>query len=181
MTLQPVLIPVDDSMMRSSFCFIPEKKRFERAIASGELSKMIERWDPWWLRPSARTIYLGREGTQLVQPITKEEEKAASLYSEGNQASEIPPGPETPLPPLSKLSSKEPSPLLAVHLVDILYSYCFTLRLYNGDWQSDAIGSVSVVLTVSSVLGQGGHLATVSDNFAGRPWSLIMHMLISAL
>jgi hypothetical protein len=25
-----------------------EKKRFQRAVASGELSKLIEAWDPWW-------------------------------------------------------------------------------------------------------------------------------------
>ncbi|XWS61555.1 hypothetical protein CRYUN_Cryun07bG0135300 [Craigia yunnanensis] len=35
---------------------LEEKKRFQRAVASGELSKMIEPWDPWWLKPVARTI-----------------------------------------------------------------------------------------------------------------------------
>ncbi|KAF3434212.1 hypothetical protein FNV43_RR25315 [Rhamnella rubrinervis] len=143
---------------------VEERKRFQRAVASGELSKMIEPWDPWWLRPSARTISLGKEGTQLVQPLAKQE---ASMLTENdpqsNQASEIPPGPETPLPPVSKLSSTQPSPLLAVHLVDIIYSYCFTLRLYNGDWQSDAIGSAMVMLSVSSVLGQGGQPETVLE------------------
>ncbi|KAL6175255.1 hypothetical protein ACLB2K_051897 [Fragaria x ananassa] len=75
-------------------------------------------------------------------------------------ASEIPLGPDTPLPPLSKLSSAKPSPFLAVHLVDIIYSYCFALRLYNGVWQSDATGSAMVVLSVSSALGQGGQPET---------------------
>lgn len=143
---------------------VEERKRFQRAVASGELSKMIEPWDPWWLRPSARTISLSKEGTQLVQPLAKQE---ASLLTENdpesNQTSEIPPGPETPLPPVSELSSTQPSPLLAVHLVDIIYSYTFTLRLYNGDWQSDAIGSAMVVLSVSSVLGQGGQPETVLE------------------
>ncbi|PRQ16428.1 hypothetical protein RchiOBHm_Chr7g0184121 [Rosa chinensis] len=82
---------------------------------------------------------------------------------ESSQASEIPPGPETPLPPLSKLSSAKPSPFLAVHLVDIIYSYCFALSLYNSDWQSDATGSAMVVLSVSSVLGQGGQPETVLE------------------
>ncbi|GMP96764.1 hypothetical protein CsSME_00045265 [Camellia sinensis var. sinensis] len=112
-----------------------EKKHFQRAVASGELSKLIEPWEPWWLKPSARTISLSREGTRLVQPLAKQE----------------------------TLSSTEPSPLLAVHLVDIIYSYCFTLRLYNGDWQSDPIGSATVVLSVSSVLGQGGQPETVLE------------------
>ncbi|XP_062146496.1 uncharacterized protein LOC133854353 [Alnus glutinosa] len=143
---------------------VEEKKRFQRALASGELSKMIEPWDPWWLKPSARTISLSKEGTQLVQPLDKKE-ALVSLQEdlESNQSSEIPPGPESPLPPVSKLSSTEPSPMLAVHLVDILYSYCFTLRLYNGDWQSDAVGSAMVVLSVSAILGQGGQPETVLE------------------
>ena len=43
------------------------------------------------------------------------------------------------------------SPLLAIHLVDVLYSYCFTLRR---EWQSDSLGAATMVLSVSSVLGQ---------------------------
>ncbi|PWA95769.1 HIT-type Zinc finger family protein [Artemisia annua] len=134
-----------------------EKKHFQRTVASGELSKLIEPWEPWWLKPSARTISLSPEGTQRVQPITNEE--ADPL----NKTYEVPPGPETALPPISKLTSTEPSPLLAIHLVDILYSYCFTLRLYNGDWESDPVGSTTVVLSISSVLGQNGQPETVSE------------------
>ncbi|CAL0318573.1 unnamed protein product [Lupinus luteus] len=139
---------------------LEEKKRFQRAIAYGDLSKMIKPWDPWWSKPSARKIRLSREGTQLVQPLS-EQELPDDIGS--NESTDIPFGPETPLPPLSTLSSKEPSPLLTVHLVDILYSYCFTLRLYNGDWRSDALGSVMVVLNVSLVLGQGGQPETVLE------------------
>ncbi|KAK9072107.1 hypothetical protein SSX86_008539 [Deinandra increscens subsp. villosa] len=134
-----------------------EKKRFQRAVASGELSKLIEPWEPWWLKPSARTISLSREGTQLVQPITKHEPDLS------DHTHEVPPGPETALPPVKKLSASEPSPLLAIHLVDILYSYCFTLRLYNGDWESDPVDSAMVVLNISLVLGQSGQPETVSE------------------
>lgn len=139
---------------------LEEKKRFHRAIAYGELSKMIKPWDPWWSKPSARKICLSKEGTQLVQPLSEQE---LLDDAESDEVREVPLGPETPLPPLSRLSSKEPSPLLTVHLVDILYSYCFTLRLYNGDWRSDALGSVMVVLSVSSVLGQGAQPETVLE------------------
>ncbi|XP_027361106.1 zinc finger HIT domain-containing protein 2 isoform X2 [Abrus precatorius] len=139
---------------------LEEKKRFHRAIAYGELSKMIKPWDPWWSKPSARKIRLSKEGTRLVQPLPVQE----SLDDIGSdESSGIPLGPEIPLPPLCKLSSKEPSPLLTVHLIDILYSYCFTLRLYNGDWRSDALGSVIVTLSVSSVLGQGMQPETVQE------------------
>ncbi|KAA8526105.1 hypothetical protein F0562_007795 [Nyssa sinensis] len=141
-----------------------EKKYFQRAVASGELSKLIEPWDPWWLKPSARTISLSQQGTQLVQPLVKQETVVSTQDDmENDQSHDIPPGPETPLPPVSKLSSTEPSPLLAVHLVDIIYSYCFTLRLYNGDWQSDALGSAMVILSISSVMGQSGQPETVLE------------------
>ncbi|KAK4848723.1 hypothetical protein QYF36_016551 [Acer negundo] len=141
-----------------------EKKLFQRAMASGELSKMIEPWEPWWLKPSARTISLSKQGTQLVQPVPKQEASVPSDEDlESNESGEIPPGPETPLHPVSKLSSTEPSPLLAVHLVDIIYSYCFTLRVYNGDWQSDALGSALMVLSVSSVLGHGEQPETIRE------------------
>lgn len=135
---------------------LEEKKRFQRAIASGELSKRIEPWDPWWLKPSARTLSLTQEGTQLIQPLDRQETVSSS-------PSDIPPGPETPLPSVKNLTSTKPSPLLDCHLIDILYSYCFTLRLYNGDWQSDGIGSAMVVLSVSSVLGQSGQPKSISE------------------
>ncbi|XP_015896354.2 uncharacterized protein LOC107430077 [Ziziphus jujuba] len=160
-TIQKVLSGVQVSFDDLS---VEERKRFKRAVASGELSKMIEPWDAWWLRPAAKTISLSKEGTQLVQPLAEQEASILPQNDrESNQASEIPPGPESPLPPVSKLISTEPSPFLAVHLVDIVYSYCFTLRLYNGDWQSDALGSAMVVLGVSSVLGQGGQPETVLE------------------
>lgn len=141
-----------------------EKKRFQRAVASGELSKLIEPWEPWWLKLSARTISLSREGAQLVQPLSNEETVTATQHGlESDPAHDIPPGPEMPLPPINKLSSTEPSPLLAVHLIDIIYTYCFTLRLYNGDWQSDPVGASMVVLSVSSVLCEGGQPESVSE------------------
>lgn len=131
-----------------------EVKQFQRAVASGELSKMIEPWNPWWKQPAARTISLAPDGTQLIRPLQEQEESTFN---------EIPPGAETPIPPLSQLSSANPSPLLTVHLVDIIYSYCFTLRLYNGDWHSDPLGAATEVLTISAVLGDSGRPETVRE------------------
>ncbi|XP_019169832.1 PREDICTED: zinc finger HIT domain-containing protein 2 [Ipomoea nil] len=136
-----------------------EQKRYQKAIASGELSKLIKPWEPWWTKQSAKYISLGQDGTQLVQPISKEE----SDDIESEPLHDIPPGPESPLPSVSKLSVATPSPLLAVHLVDIVYSYCFTLRIYNGDWQSDPTGSATVLLSVSSVMGEGAKPETVLE------------------
>lgn len=80
--------------------------------------------------------------------------------------SEIPVGPESPLQPLKQLMRGEPSPLLAVHVIDVLYSYCFTLRLYNGDWHSDPQGASTVALSMSKVLGDVGRPETVTEALA---------------
>ncbi|XP_022736381.1 zinc finger HIT domain-containing protein 2-like [Durio zibethinus] len=142
---------------------LEEKKRFQRALASGELSKMIEPWDPWWLKPAARKICLGKDGARLIQPMANQEALVSPEDVESKESSGIPLGPETTLPSLCKLISTDPSPLLAIHLVDIVYSYCFTLRVYNGDWQSDAIGSAMMILSISCVLGQAGQPETVRE------------------
>lgn len=146
---------------------VTEKKLFQRAVASGELSKLIEPWEPWWLKPSAKTINLSPNGTQLIQQLTDYKTSTSPEDDNNdlkiNQPCETPSGPTTPLTPVRNLISTEPSPLLAFHLADILYSYCFTLRLYNGDWQSDALGSSMVVLSVSSVLGHNRQPETVLE------------------
>ncbi|KAH7846224.1 hypothetical protein Vadar_011420 [Vaccinium darrowii] len=113
-----------------------EKKRFRRAVASGELSKLIEPWEPWWLKPSARKISLSREGTRLVEPLSDEEESVTSPQHgpESDPAHDIPPGPETPLPSINKLSATEPSPLLAVHLLDIIYAYSLLFHPSTLQW-----------------------------------------------
>ncbi|PRQ16429.1 hypothetical protein RchiOBHm_Chr7g0184131 [Rosa chinensis] len=67
-TIQKVLAGPEVSF---DYLSAEEKKLFQRAVASGELSKTIKPWDPWWLKPSARTISFSKEGTQLIQPLAK--------------------------------------------------------------------------------------------------------------
>ncbi|XP_066346059.1 uncharacterized protein [Miscanthus floridulus] len=143
-----------------------EIKRFRQALSSGELSKMIEPWTPWWKKPSARSISLGPDGSQLIRQVNTEDTAISYPDPKTDQEAsinEIPEGPESPLPSLKQLTRTEPSPLLAVHLVDILYSYCFTLRLYNGDWHSDPLGASTVALSMSKVMGQDAKPETVPE------------------
>lgn len=144
-----------------------EIKKFQRAIANGELSKLIQPWNPWWRKPSATSISLGPHGNQLVKPLDEEENHDFPFSSsESSGISEAPAGPENPLPPIHLLSRAEPSPLLPVHLIDIVYSYCFTLWLYNGDWHFDPLGAAMAVLAVSSVLSSDSRPETVSEALA---------------
>ena len=50
----------------------------------------------------------------------------------------LPCAPEGGLPTLSSLTKATPSPLLQWQLLDILYSYVFVMRLYNGEYSIDA-------------------------------------------
>ena len=49
----------------------------------------------------------------------------------------LPAAPKTPLPLLASLTKAVPSPLLQWQLLDILYTYCFIMRFYNGEPHSD--------------------------------------------
>ena len=83
-----------------------EKKHFQRAVASGELSKLIKPWEPWWSKPSAKYISLGQDGTQLVQPLVKEDTAVSSEDRIGSDPlHDIPLGPDSPLPSVRKLSA----------------------------------------------------------------------------
>ncbi|KAL6906500.1 hypothetical protein ACP4OV_004101 [Aristida adscensionis] len=141
-----------------------EIKRFRQALTSGELSKMIEPWTPWWKTPSARSISLSPDGSQLIRQVSIDDTAASDpMIDQESSIKEVPEGPDSPLPSLKQLTRAEPSPLLAVHLIDILYSYCFTLRLYNGDWHSDPFGASTVALSMSKVLGEDAKPETIPE------------------
>lgn len=60
----------------------------------------------------------------------------AAASDEGPE-SDIPEPPHEPLPKLAALSRAPPSPLLAWQAAELLYAYCLTLLVYNGDWRAD--------------------------------------------
>ncbi|KAJ3708401.1 hypothetical protein LUZ61_012106 [Rhynchospora tenuis] len=78
-----------------------EIKRFKRALASGELSKLIEPWTPWWTKSSAKSILLGHGGRQLITQINTEPDPSNNAAPVDE---EIPPGPDSPLPQLNQLT-----------------------------------------------------------------------------
>ena len=119
---------------------------------------MIKPWEPWWHSPSVKKIALNKDGNRVVQLIDEMDD---------NNSFEVPPPLDTPLPQLSQLTCKPPSPLLGLHLIDILYSYCFTARFYNGDWSYDAFDAAKVCLSLSHVLGLSASPETVSEALSG--------------
>jgi len=98
----------------------PEQQRaFQKAAAGGLLASLVDVWDPWWMH-----------GRGTILPMDGEE------ASQEESASRPPPVPEA-IPPLSTLTSKQPSELLAYGLVDIMWSYAKCQRWCNGEAASD--------------------------------------------
>ena len=85
----------------------------------------VEAWKPWWESEDARDVGLSSDGRRLVQPVDPDEGEEVP--------SPIPAGPREPIPPLSRLTSKEPSDIILLHVLDVIYWYCLVLRLFNGD------------------------------------------------
>lgn len=152
-----------------------ERKEFLRAVAAGKFSHMIKPWEPWWAHPLAYTISLTKSGTRLVLPLeqltTGETAQSALATTEMDSENEaagsgIPAPRDRPLQAIQVLTPRQPSPLLGVHITQAIYGYCFTLRLFNGDWLSDPLDAALVLLSVARVLGVAASPESVGSALA---------------
>lgn len=89
----------------------------------------------------------------------------------------LPPAPEEALPVLTSLTKAAPSPLLQWQLLDILYSYAFVMRVYNGEYSTDALVRLIVLrLQCAAVCCSttSNHHETCTEEVAGatQAWSL---------
>ncbi|KAL0030868.1 hypothetical protein WJX77_010687 [Trebouxia sp. C0004] len=123
-----------------------ELRAFKRAVVSGKLNNMVQIWTPWWNLPEAATVQLSASGIHRVSVQYQENGGA------GTAVSGLPAAPNQPLPLLASLTKVPPSPLLQWQLLDIIYTYCFVMRLYNGDYSSDPQEAAMTALQVSSTL-----------------------------
>lgn len=57
------------------------------------------------------------------------------------------------LPPLRTASGRSPSPRVRWRLLEALYGYALTLRLFNGDWAPDPGSAADVLLAAAPFLG----------------------------
>ena len=46
-----------------------ELRDFQRAVAAGRLSHLVEPWQPWWLTAAAKELRLGATGQPVVQEV----------------------------------------------------------------------------------------------------------------
>ncbi|XP_076090400.1 zinc finger HIT domain-containing protein 2-like [Mytilus galloprovincialis] len=121
-----------------------EKKEFERLMAGGELSTLVEVWTPWWKDKLSTLIEVWMpwwNDKVLISEIKEKKEKTRI------------PAIQKDITDISTLLSKgKPSADLKNNVINVLYAYCFVCRLYNGDHISFPIEVTKEVLSVSKVL-----------------------------
>jgi hypothetical protein len=128
-----------------------ELEMFHQALFSGEIQG-IEVWKPWWLSEEASSLQLAKDGTCLIQVQEGQEEEEEEEEEDKHTSTGIPPPPLEPIPSLDTLTKVEPSPFLSIHILDIIYSYCFIMKRYNGDPGADLLKVMDDLMTLSSVL-----------------------------
>lgn len=139
-----------------------ERKDFERAAASGALSREVEQWNPWWYMREAGQISVTDSGQPIVldtsHASTDATEEEPGGYVTGEEGSGIPPLPRSPLPSAYALvRGRAPSPSVRWHLLEALCCYCMVQRYFNGDWTFDEAHAAAVLLRVSAALAAGLH------------------------
>jgi hypothetical protein len=137
-----------------------QRAEFDRALHDGSLAQLVKTWSPWWVEvrvPPSRTVADACVGA-LVVDLTAGDDSAAADADADESAVDAPPAvlPSLPesLPPLLALTKAIPSPLLINNLVDVLFAYVLTLRLYNGDTNAEPLLAAVYAVRLSSVLSE---------------------------
>ncbi|KAG2426471.1 hypothetical protein HXX76_011701 [Chlamydomonas incerta] len=143
---------------------------FQRAVALGQLGGTGggarggggAQWQPWWATPEARELSLSAAGQRLVAPLPSDPSSASGGTVSGGAVSggavsggavsALPPTPAAPLPRLAALTRAPPSPLLAWHVVEVLYSYCHVMRRAGGDWARGGGGEAAAAAAAAAAL-----------------------------
>lgn len=137
-------------------------KDFQRSIVDGRMSAWLARWKPWW-RSDLQLHTEGGDADSATRAPPKEQDLTPLLWSlpsvqisvVADESDDAPPNaPPMPdgVPAFSSLFPGSPSPLLPVHLIELLYAYAYSLMLYNGDPDAEVEGIVGVMAQLSPVL-----------------------------
>jgi len=158
----------------------PETERkFRKMAAQGRLAGLLKPWVPWWIveeEETKKTAEAEVRGWRFLMPVAPRVTdpsgwpnrglssdapslKLLSLRTEGGFRVTH----EVDIPSLAAMRAPRPSEKLDVNLLDLLYAYAFTKRLYNGEWDHDRKGAGAIVFAVSEVLAKN----TTHDRVAG--------------
>lgn len=118
-----------------------ERAEFDQLVRTGGIMNLIpmhEYWKPWW------TLYK----PSLVEELEHEANNGASASSQVKGLPLI----MKNIVKLTDLISRPPSKLVKYNVVNILLSYCYVCRFFNGDHLEIPIDAAVELLAVSSPL-----------------------------
>jgi hypothetical protein len=148
-----------------------EQRHFLRDVADGSLSKFVEPWEPWWERSEEQ--FMAQLKLQQIETSQQHSGLQENDESDKHNADEIDPdisshmnisgcvGPPAAAlillqpsawPPVSQLCRNNPPAELQFNLVDVLLSYCCTMRIFQGDWSADVGEASAMMIQLSAVL-----------------------------
>ncbi|XP_023242358.1 zinc finger HIT domain-containing protein 2-like [Centruroides sculpturatus] len=111
-----------------------EKDRFQEIVNSDEVETILPVWNPWWNIRKPR-----------VQELCSSEDRQLDIQ------------------PLSRLTSRLPSECIKYNLVNVVYSYVYVAKKYNGDYCDFPAETVGAILYLSPVLYTNANFNNVSE------------------
>lgn len=111
-----------------------ERAEFEKFVNSDQMHSLVELWVPWWCVSSE----------PLIEDVEKEPATTSAIPSVLAGVQHI-----------EQLAKCGTSDLISFSIINVLYAYAYTARLYNGEHVTVAGESVMVMLDVSESLSRG--------------------------
>lgn len=78
--------------------------------------------------------------------------EASFGYADAPPDGALPARPSSPLPPLATITKASPAPELKYQLVELIFAYCYVMRMYNGEPACDLEAAATTALAISPVL-----------------------------
>ncbi|XP_072934256.1 zinc finger HIT domain-containing protein 2 [Epargyreus clarus] len=92
-----------------------EKNEFQTMLDQGDVGAIMPQWEPWWMY---------RKQDKLVEEVTELNEEEDAL----KKCPQI-----KIVPELSSLTKVQPSPAIKFNIANVLASYAFIMRYFNGE------------------------------------------------
>ncbi|XP_077985951.1 zinc finger HIT domain-containing protein 2-like [Glandiceps talaboti] len=119
-----------------------EKKEFQSLIKEGNIENLVEVWEPWW----------NKQDKKLIEEFDFKEDPKEDLHQETECRC---PAVLENIPKLTELlKSRKPADRVQFNLIEILFTYAYIVRLYNGSHFDLPLQSVQSILNISLVLSE---------------------------
>ncbi|XP_065057025.1 zinc finger HIT domain-containing protein 2-like [Rhopilema esculentum] len=129
-------LDIDNANFEDIFVRLTEKEKqlFDEIIAKGEV-EIAELVTPWW----RENLYKGVEEMNGEKKVNFETNRTPRLLQK--------------IEPLNiLLPNKVPSPVIPFNICEVIITYCFVYRLYNGELQESTQEALDTILELSPVM-----------------------------